>query len=64
MEEVKKLGGHYTFVSLDDFDFSTLYKPNLNNLFSVLDRKYVDPFIFEPVYLKKTEAEENLNKNI
>ena len=63
MEKVKELNGKYSFVSLDDFDFSNKYIPNLNNLFKVLNKEYVDPFKFEPIYLKKTEAEEKLSSN-
>lgn len=63
LERVNKLDKSYTFVSNDNFDFdSTLYEPNINNLFKHLKKNYVEVHSFVPTYLKKTEAEENLNK--
>lgn len=63
LERVNKLDKSYTFVSNDNFDFdSTLYEPNINNLFKYLKKNYVEVHSFVPTYLKKTEAEENLNK--
>lgn len=63
LEKVNKLDKSYTFVSNDNFDFnSTLYEPNINNLFKYLKKNYVEVHSFVPTYLKKTEAEENLNK--
>ncbi len=63
LEKVNKLDKSYTFVSNDSFDFnSTLYEPNINNLFKYLKKNYVEVHSFVPTYLKKTEAEENLNK--
>jgi len=61
-EEVNKLSGKVTFVSLDEFDFDTIkYIPNINNLFKYLKKEYVDNFTFVPNYLKRTEAEEKLS---
>ncbi len=63
LEKVNTLDKSYTFVSNDSFDFDvTLYKPNIDNLFKYLNKTYVDVHSFVPNYLKKTEAEENLNK--
>lgn len=63
LQEVKKLDKSYTFVSNDDFDFEVKkYSPDLNKLFKYLDKNYEEVHTFVPNYLKKTEAEENLNK--
>lgn len=63
LEKVNTLDKSYTFVSNDSFDFDvTKYEPNIDNLFKYLDKIYVDIHSFVPNYLKKTEAEENLNK--
>ena len=60
-EEVNKLSGKVTYVSLDDYDFAVKYEPNINNLFNYLNKEYVDNFTFVPNYLKRTEAEEKLS---
>ncbi len=63
LEKVKELDKSYTFVSNDEFDFEvTRYNPNLNNLFKNITKEYEEVHLFVPDYLKKTEAEENLNK--
>lgn len=63
LEKVNTLDKSYTFVSNDSFDFDvTKYEPNIDNLFKYLDKTLVDVHSFVPNYLKKTEAEENLNK--
>ena len=62
-EQIKKLDKSYTLVSNDTFPFEvTKYTPNIDNLFKYLKKEYVNVHSFIPNYLKKTEAEENLNK--
>lgn len=59
------LDGSYAFVSLDDFkDIEVInYTPDINNVFSNLRCDKCDYYTFEPEYLKKTEAEENLKND-
>lgn len=60
--KISKLDNSYTLVSSDEFEFNTKkYTPNLNNFFKYLKKEEQDVFRFEPNYLKKTQAEEELN---
>lgn len=63
-DKVDNLKGSYKFVATTDFKDIKVehYKPNINNLFNHLTFNAVEPHKFIPNYLKKTEAEENLNK--
>lgn len=64
LKEIKTLKGKIIFVSNDKFEFKTKkYKPNLKRLFKNIKKEEVNPFDFIPNYLKKTEAEENLNND-
>lgn len=62
-EFVSKLDGKCIYVSRDDIkNLDTInYNPDLENLFNNLKIDYVEPHLLVPNYLKKTEAEENLN---
>lgn len=52
------------YVSLDKFDFDVEgYTPNIERLFQKNFKVKEDSMTFIPTYLKKTEAEENLNDN-
>lgn len=64
LDKVNKLNGSYTFVSTTDIKniYINKYIPNINNLINNLKKEYVNPHQLVPNYLKKTEAEENLNK--
>lgn len=63
-ELANDLEGKVSFVSLDSFDDINVieFKPNIENTFKHIILKEEDPFTFVPNYLKRTEAEENLNK--
>jgi len=62
MEELSKLNGSYTLVSSDQFDFEVEeYLPNIGRVFKYALKKEEDVFLFEPSYLKKTQAEEELH---
>lgn len=65
MNCVKELDGSYAFVSLDSFkDIEVVdYRPDVNNIFANLRSEKCDYYTFEPEYLKKTEAEENLEND-
>lgn len=61
MGELSKLNGSYTLVSSDQFAFEVEeYQPNIQRVFEHAFRKEEDLFLFEPSYLKKTQAEEEL----
>lgn len=61
-KELEKLDGSYTLVSSDNFDFEVeKYKPNIKKFLEIYENKEEDVFLFEPNYLKKTQAEEELN---
>ncbi len=62
--EVKKLKGTCIFVGTTDIKGLNIvkYNPNINNIMKYLKGKYVKPHELIPNYLKKTEAEENLEK--
>lgn len=62
---VNKLDGSYAFVSLDSFKNIDVfdYRPDVNNIFTNLRCEKCDYYTFEPEYLKKTEAEENLEND-
>lgn len=64
LDKVNNLNGSYKFVATTDFEDIIVeqYKPNINNLFRHLTFNEIEPHKFVPNYLKKTEAEENLNK--
>ena len=74
-ERVAELCGTFAYVKLDYDNFAEFfvsdnnreivlnYVPNLNNSWRYLDCEKVDYFSFEPKYLKKTEAEENLEND-
>lgn len=61
---VDELDGSYAFISNDKFDNLDVftYVPDLDNTWANLTAKKVDYYTFEPNYLKKTEAEETLEK--
>ena len=64
LEKTKELKGKAVYVSNDTFKFKTKkYKPNLKRLFKNIKKEEANPFDFVPNYLKKTEAEENLNND-
>lgn len=60
---VSKLDGKCIYISREDVkNLDTInYNPDLENLFNNLKIDYVEPHLLVPNYLKKTEAEENLN---
>ncbi len=62
-EFVSKLDGKCIYISREDVkNLDTInYNPDLENLFNNLKIDYVEPHLLVPNYLKKTEAEENLN---
>ena len=62
-EFVSKLDGKCIYISREDVkNLDTInYNPDLENLFNNLKIDYVVPHLLVPNYLKKTEAEENLN---
>ena len=64
LEKTKELKGKVVYVSNDAFKIKTKkYKPNLKRLFKNIKKEEANPFDFVPNYLKKTEAEENLNND-
>lgn len=64
LEKAKELKGKVVYVSNDAFKIKTKqYKPNLKRLFKNIKKEEANPFDFVPNYLKKTEAEENLNND-
>lgn len=62
-EEVSLLKGKITYVSMDNFDDLDVVKfvPDVSNTFKNIPLILENHFMFEPKYLKLTEAEENLN---
>ncbi len=63
LKEVQKLKGSYVFVSTTNINnIETIkYEPNIDNLVKNIIETVVKPHDLIPNYLKKTEAEENLN---
>lgn len=61
-EEVSLLKGKVTFVSMDSFnDLDVVeFVPDVSNTFKNIKLVLENHFMFEPKYLKLTEAEENL----
>lgn len=62
LEYTRSLNGTITYVTNDKFSNLevTPYIPDLNNTWQRVKAKEVNCYSFEPEYLKKTEAEENL----
>ena len=64
LEKAKSYSGDIVFVSLDDFDFSTIkYVPDMDKFFRLNFKRKENSMTFVPEYLKRTEAEEKLNDN-
>lgn len=65
-KEVEKLDGSYTYLcdtKLDQLDHCIPSHPNLSNVLKYHENDVgINPHQVNPNYLKKTEAEENLNK--
>ncbi len=64
LNKVKQLDGSYEFVStsiINKID-SKEYIPDIDNMIKYLKKESIEPHKLVPNYLKKTEAEENLNK--
>ena len=60
------LNKEYVFISNDKFDFSTdKYNPDiLKIVLKYQDRESINPHMVNPSYLKLTEAEENIKKEV
>ena len=65
VDKVKLLDGSYLMVSNDNIKNIdvTYQEPDINNMLKYLKKEEVNPHLFAPNYLKKTEAEENLNND-
>ncbi len=65
IKKANEIDGIKVYISNDTFDnLSVLeYIPSINNVVDNLKNDSVDANLFVPNYLKKTEAEENLEKN-
>ena len=65
-KEVEKLDGSYTYLcdtKLDQLDHCIPSHPNLSKVLKYHENDVgINPHQVNPNYLKKTEAEENLNK--
>jgi len=65
VSRVKLLNGSCLMVSNDNIKNIdvTYQEPDINNMLKYLKKEEINPHLFAPNYLKKTEAEENLNND-